>query len=111
MALGSSAPEILLSVIEIVGNGFRAGDLGPGTIVGSAAFNLFCITGVCVIAVPTGTTRRIETFNVCHYLFIYLFIYLFKQERVKSDVNTTGCCKDTVSHTEVLIGAKMYDLE
>ncbi|KHJ80336.1 hypothetical protein OESDEN_19990 [Oesophagostomum dentatum] len=34
MALGSSAPEILLSIIEIVGNGFRAGDLGPGTIVG-----------------------------------------------------------------------------
>ncbi|VDN38211.1 unnamed protein product [Cylicostephanus goldi] len=34
MALGSSAPEILLSIIEIIGNGFRAGDLGPGTIVG-----------------------------------------------------------------------------
>uniref|UniRef100_A0A914RTW9 Sodium/calcium exchanger membrane region domain-containing protein n=1 Tax=Parascaris equorum TaxID=6256 RepID=A0A914RTW9_PAREQ len=33
-ALGSSAPEILLSIIEIVGNSFRAGDLGPGTIVG-----------------------------------------------------------------------------
>ena len=33
MALGSSAPEILLSVIEIVGNNFNAGDLGPGTIV------------------------------------------------------------------------------
>ena len=39
MALGSSAPEILLSVIEIFGNNFEAGDLGPGTIVGSAAFN------------------------------------------------------------------------
>jgi solute carrier family 8 (sodium/calcium exchanger) len=34
MALGSSSPEILLSVIEIVGNNFQAGDLGPGTIVG-----------------------------------------------------------------------------
>lgn len=34
MALGSSAPEILLSIIEIVGNNFEAGDLGPGTIVG-----------------------------------------------------------------------------
>uniref|UniRef100_A0AC34RE45 Sodium/calcium exchanger membrane region domain-containing protein n=1 Tax=Panagrolaimus sp. JU765 TaxID=591449 RepID=A0AC34RE45_9BILA len=34
MALGSSAPEILLSVIEIFGNGFEAGDLGPSTIVG-----------------------------------------------------------------------------
>ena len=34
MALGSSSPEILLSVIEIVGNNFQSGDLGPGTIVG-----------------------------------------------------------------------------
>ena len=52
MALGSSAPEILLSVIEIVGNGFKAGELGPGTIVGSAAFNLLCISAVCVAGVP-----------------------------------------------------------
>ena len=28
MALGSSAPEILLSIIEICGNKFEAGDLG-----------------------------------------------------------------------------------
>ena len=38
MALGSSAPEILLSVIEIFQANFFAGSLGPGTIVGSAAF-------------------------------------------------------------------------
>lgn len=42
MALGSSAPEILLSIIEIVGNGFTAGDLGPGTIVGMLAFLFIC---------------------------------------------------------------------
>uniref|UniRef100_A0A8C9LD13 Sodium/calcium exchanger membrane region domain-containing protein n=1 Tax=Pavo cristatus TaxID=9049 RepID=A0A8C9LD13_PAVCR len=40
MALGSSAPEILLSVIEVCGHNFQAGELGPGTIVGSAAFNM-----------------------------------------------------------------------
>ena len=34
MALGSSCPEILLAIIEIVGNRFTAGELGPGTIVG-----------------------------------------------------------------------------
>merc|ERR1712019_281974 len=38
MALGSSAPEILLSIIEIIGNNFEPGELGPGTIVGSASF-------------------------------------------------------------------------
>lgn len=31
MALGSSSPEIFLSIIEIVGNRFEAGELGPGT--------------------------------------------------------------------------------
>ena len=34
MALGSSAPEILLAVIETLGSGCFAGDLGPSTIVG-----------------------------------------------------------------------------
>ena len=37
MALGSSAPEIILNVIEIIGSGFIAGDLGPGI---SAIFNI-----------------------------------------------------------------------
>jgi solute carrier family 8 (sodium/calcium exchanger) len=41
MALGSSAPEILLSVIETVQTlDQEPGELGPSTIVGSAAFNL-----------------------------------------------------------------------
>lgn len=32
MALGSSAPEILLSVIELIGNDYESGELGPSTI-------------------------------------------------------------------------------
>jgi solute carrier family 8 (sodium/calcium exchanger) len=52
MALGSSAPEILLSVIETVGGlGSCPGELGASTIVGSAAFNLLVISGVSVYAV------------------------------------------------------------
>uniref|UniRef100_A0A1I8EYD1 Calx-beta domain-containing protein n=3 Tax=Wuchereria bancrofti TaxID=6293 RepID=A0A1I8EYD1_WUCBA len=60
MALGSSAPEILLSIIEITANHFRIGELGPGTIIGSAAFNLLCITAICVIAVSSPTVKRIQ---------------------------------------------------
>ena len=52
MALGSSAPEILLSVIETVINlGECPGELGASTIVGSAAFNLLVISGVSIYAV------------------------------------------------------------
>lgn len=52
MALGSSAPEILLSVIETLGLlGKCPGELGASTIVGSAAFNLLVICGVSIYAV------------------------------------------------------------
>ena len=46
MALGSSAPEILINILEVFVGNFHAGALGPSTIVGSAAFNLFVITAV-----------------------------------------------------------------
>lgn len=52
MALGSSAPEILLSVIETTGGlGGCPGELGASTIVGSAAFNLLVISAVSIYAV------------------------------------------------------------
>ena len=52
MALGSSAPEILLAVLETVGNlGKCPGELGASTIVGSAAFNLLVISGLSIYAV------------------------------------------------------------
>ena len=64
MALGSSAPEILLSCIEIGSSGFYAGELGPSTIVGSAAFNMLVISAVCVIAIPDGGSRHIKELPV-----------------------------------------------
>lgn len=60
MALGSSAPEILLAVVEVMMKGFRSGELGPSTIVGSAAFNLFVIIAVCVVAIPSPEVRKIK---------------------------------------------------
>ena len=64
MALGSSAPEILLSVIEITSGGFHAGALGPSTIVGSAAFNLMVISAVCVVSIPNDEGRHIKELGV-----------------------------------------------
>lgn len=81
MALGSSAPEILLSIIEIVGHGFHAGALGPSTIVGSAAFNMFVIIGICVYVVPDGETRKVKHLRVFFVtatwsIFAYIWLYL-----------------------------------
>ena len=38
----------------------QAGDLGPGTIVGSAAFNLFMIIGLCMYVIPDDEVRKIK---------------------------------------------------
>ncbi|EDW51634.1 sodium/calcium exchanger 3 isoform X6 [Drosophila sechellia] len=86
MALGSSAPEILLSVIEIYAKDFESGDLGPGTIVGSAAYNLFMIIAVCMIWIPAGEVRRIRhlrvffvtaLFSVFAYVWLWLILSVF----------------------------------
>lgn len=93
MALGSSAPEILLSVIETVTSlGQCPGELGPSTIVGSAAFNLLVISGVSVYAVSpeTDTGDRDETmepgvkkindmgvFSITSFFSIFAYLWLF----------------------------------
>merc|ERR1719225_446902 len=80
MALGSSAPEIMLSVIEIWAKNFKAGDLGPGTIVGSAAFNLFMIIGLCMYVIPDDEVRKIKHLRVFFVtatwsIFAYVWLY------------------------------------
>uniref|UniRef100_A0A8C7PHG7 Cardiac sodium-calcium exchanger n=1 Tax=Oncorhynchus mykiss TaxID=8022 RepID=A0A8C7PHG7_ONCMY len=81
MALGSSAPEILLSVVEVCGHNFDAGDLGPNTIVGSAAFNMFVIIGFCVSVIPDGEHRKVKHLRVFFVtatwsIFAYTWLYL-----------------------------------
>ena len=64
MALGSSAPEILLSVVGgVTALDKPADELGPATIVGSAAYNLLVISAICIVApLPTGT--KVQEFSV-----------------------------------------------
>mmetsp|Transcript_2105 Transcript_2105/g.6296 ORF Transcript_2105/g.6296 Transcript_2105/m.6296 type:complete len:484 (+) Transcript_2105:46-1497(+) len=85
MALGSSAPEILLSVIELLSNDCFSGELGPSTIVGSAAFNLLIIIAVCVMAIPAHDGRKIAdmrvhavtaTFSIWAYLWLIVILMM-----------------------------------
>jgi solute carrier family 8 (sodium/calcium exchanger) len=85
MALGSSAPEILLSCVEVIGKGFHFRALGPSTIVGSAAFNLFCIISVCIMAIPSPDIRMIKEIRVFHvtaafsiFAYLWLFFHRFR---------------------------------
>ncbi|CAE8613830.1 unnamed protein product, partial [Polarella glacialis] len=91
MALGSSAPEILLSTIELLSNRCYSGAIGPQTVVGSAAFNLFIITAVCISAIPVNEVRRIEkvtvfaftaTVSVLSYLWLIVILVLITPDKV-----------------------------
>lgn len=86
MALGSSAPEILLNVVGTVQDieGLPS-KLGPSTIVGSAAFNLLVISGVSILAVGDKDdgyiTKKVYDTGVFAVtsiasLFAYIWLYL-----------------------------------
>lgn len=92
MALGSSAPEIMLSVIEVCGHDFHAGELGPSTIVGSAAFNMFVIIGLCVLVIPEGEVRKVKhlrvffvtaAWSVFAYIWLYMILAVFSPNVVQ----------------------------
>jgi solute carrier family 8 (sodium/calcium exchanger) len=90
MALGSSAPEILLAVIEALGTlGEPAGPLGASTIVGSAAFNLLVISAVSIIAVEepkkiqdTGVFFVTSVFSIFAYIWLYMCLVVNSVEEV-----------------------------
>jgi len=80
-ALGLSSPQILLMVIEMLQLGFQAGDLGPSTILGSTAFNMFFTTGLCISLVGSShgakKIKNLPTFlcSAMWLLFAYIWLY------------------------------------
>ncbi len=66
MAIGSSAPELFIALMAVLIGGDH-GDIGVGTIVGSAIFNILVITGASAVVagkllVPHGPVERDITF-------------------------------------------------
>jgi len=110
MALGSSAPEILLSVIELLGGKFFSGELGPSTIVGSAAFNLYIILAVCVVAIPkkNGSEpgfRKIaeqEVFYATSFSSVFAYLWLL--------IILQGTSPDVVDVPEALITLSFFPI-
>ncbi|KAI1898647.1 hypothetical protein AGOR_G00074530 [Albula goreensis] len=75
MAAGSSAPELFTSLIGVF---ITKGDLGVGTIVGSAVFNILIIIGVCgIFAGQTVSLTWWPLFRDCiYYIFSVLALIL-----------------------------------
>ncbi|XP_077567624.1 sodium/potassium/calcium exchanger 4 isoform X2 [Stigmatopora nigra] len=78
MAAGSSAPELFASVIGVF---ITHGDVGVGTIVGSAVFNILCIIGVCgifagqVVVLTWWAVFRDSFYYILSVLALIAFIY------------------------------------
>lgn len=68
MALGSSAPELFASVIGVF---VTKGDIGVGTILGSAVFNVLFVIGVCGIG--AGTVLYLAWWPLVRDSMFYLF--------------------------------------
>ncbi|MBV7338831.1 calcium/sodium antiporter [Chloroflexi bacterium TSY] len=68
MAMGSSAPELAIALLALFKDGGAHSDLGIGTIVGSAVFNILVITGVSAIARPAQISWRVVVRDVVMYV-------------------------------------------
>lgn len=91
MALGSSAPEIMLSVIETITFIEQVpGELGPSTIVGSAAFNLLIISAVSIMAVDEKPKKIDDVnvfaitsmFSILAYLWMFFVLTIWTPEEI-----------------------------
>ncbi|KTG03171.1 hypothetical protein cypCar_00000442 [Cyprinus carpio] len=82
MAAGSSAPELFTSLIGVF---ITKGDLGVGTIVGSAVFNILVIIGVCgIFAGQTITLTWWPLFrdSIYYTLSVLALILIIYDEKV-----------------------------
>jgi len=79
MALGSSAPEILLSLLMTLKDiEAEPPEIGPSTIVGSAAFNLLVISGVSIIAVEdVKKISDMGVFAVTSIVSIWAYLWMY----------------------------------
>uniref|UniRef100_A0A672SA55 Solute carrier family 24 member 4 n=1 Tax=Sinocyclocheilus grahami TaxID=75366 RepID=A0A672SA55_SINGR len=88
MAAGSSAPELFASVIGVF---ITHSDVGVGTIVGSAVFNILCIIGVCGIF--AGQVVLLTWWPVFRDSFFYILsVVALIQERNQSYNNLCVLC-------------------
>ncbi|XP_038261806.1 sodium/potassium/calcium exchanger 4 [Dermochelys coriacea] len=78
MAAGSSTPELFASVIGVF---ITHGDVGIGTIVGSAVFNILCIIGVCgifagqVVRLTWWSVFRDSVYYTLSVILLIIFIH------------------------------------
>ncbi|CAL8113417.1 unnamed protein product [Orchesella dallaii] len=82
MAIATSAPELFTNII---GTFITHGDIGVGTIVGSAVFNILAVAAVCGIG--AGMVVPLEWWSVtrdclCYSVAVILLITVLRDEKI-----------------------------
>ena len=78
MAVGSSAPELSIALFSLFREGGAHSDVGIGTIVGSAVFNILVITGVAATFREARITLPAIVRDTFFYMFsIFLLLFAF----------------------------------
>lgn len=79
MAIGSSMPELTITLIALIQGSGEHSDVGVGNIVGSAVFNILVITGASALVLPAVVSRRVTLRDGAFYaLSIVLLLYAFR---------------------------------
>jgi K+-dependent Na+/Ca+ exchanger-like protein len=68
MAMGSSAPELAIAIFALFREGGAHADVGIGTIVGSAIFNILVIPGASALVRPIDVGVRVMLRDSIFYL-------------------------------------------
>lgn len=77
MAAATSSPELF---INVVGTFITEGDLGIGTIVGSAVFNILAVPACCGLF---ATQARLIIYRNIFFSQIYFFSFQKKRKKEK----------------------------
>jgi K+-dependent Na+/Ca+ exchanger-like protein len=122
MAMGSSAPELAIAIFALFTASGAHSDVGIGTIVGSAIFNILVITGVSAVANPAHISWKVITRDILMYAigvimllftiydgtvtvleaFVYLLVYavylliLYKWDTYVKDTDVVGIVETSI---------------
>eukprot|EP00249_Psilotum_nudum_P011564 c23245_g1_i1 orf=568-2034(-) len=117
LAFGTSFPQISLATIDALKNlgKLDAGGLGPGTLVGSAACDLFLIHAVCII-IPQGAVKKVMNLSVwivelIWSLWAYIWLYIIVQVWTPEVITTWEASMTVLQFFLLLLHAYAQDQE
>lgn len=83
MAMGSSAPELAIALISLFSGGGEHSDVGLGTIIGSAVFNILVITGASAIVRPASVSWKVVLRDCVVYVgSVVLLLEAFQDSQI-----------------------------